>query len=75
MYGHIGNGNIHTRPLINVQSLQGKRVLERLAGEVFLKVKELNGSISAERVGAFSLYWRNVRCRYVLAFCSGKKDF
>lgn len=48
MYGHIGNGNIHTRPLINVQSLQGKRVFERLAGEVFLKVKELNGSISAE---------------------------
>jgi glycolate oxidase len=48
MYGHIGNGNIHTRPLINVQSIEGERVLEHLAGEIFLRVKELKGSISAE---------------------------
>jgi FAD/FMN-containing dehydrogenase len=48
MYGHIGNGNIHTRPLVNVQSVHGERVIEHLASEVFLKVKELKGSISAE---------------------------
>jgi glycolate oxidase len=48
MYGHIGNGNIHTRPLINAQSAQGEQVIEQLAREVFLKVKELRGSISAE---------------------------
>jgi glycolate oxidase len=48
MYGHIGNGNIHTRPLINAQSTQAEQVIENLAREVFLKVKELRGSISAE---------------------------
>jgi glycolate oxidase len=48
MYGHIGNGNIHTRPFINAQSAQGKQVIEDLAGDVFSKVKKLRGSISAE---------------------------
>jgi len=48
MYGHVGNGNIHTRPLINTQFAQGEQVIEHLADEVFMKVKGLRGSISAE---------------------------
>ena len=48
MYGHIGNGNIHTRPLVDVQSAQAKQIVEQLAHDVFLKVRELRGSISAE---------------------------
>ncbi len=59
MYGHIGNGNIHTRPLINAQSAQGELVIEQLASEVFLKVKELRGSISAEHGDGL------VRSRYI----------
>ena len=48
MYGHIGNGNIHTRPLIEAQTDHVKLVSDQLAREVFSKVKELRGSISAE---------------------------
>jgi FAD/FMN-containing dehydrogenase len=59
MYGHIGNGNIHTRPLINAQSAQGEQVIEHLADEVFLKVKGLRGSISAEHGDGLS------RSRYI----------
>ena len=58
MYGHIGNGNIHTRPLINAQSAQGEQVIEHLADEV-LKVKGLRGSISAEHGDGLS------RSRYI----------
>ena len=42
-YGHIGNGNIHTRPLINAQSAQGEQVIEHLADEA--ESKGLRGSI------------------------------
>ena len=59
MYGHIGNGNVHTRPLINAQSAQGEQVIEHLADEVFLKVKGLRGSISAEHGDGLS------RSRYI----------
>jgi glycolate oxidase len=48
MYGHIGNGNIHTRPLIDAQTKQAELFTDQLAREVFSKVKELRGSISAE---------------------------
>jgi FAD/FMN-containing dehydrogenase len=48
MYGHIGNGNVHTRPLINAQYAQDKQVIEHLASDVFSKVKKLKGSMSAE---------------------------
>ena len=48
MYGHIGNGNIHTRPLIDAQSTKAVEIIEHLAQDVFSKVRELRGSISAE---------------------------
>jgi glycolate oxidase len=48
MYGHIGNGNIHTRPLIDAQSTKAVQIIEHLAHDVFSKVRDLKGSISAE---------------------------
>jgi glycolate oxidase len=48
MYGHIGNGNIHTRPIIDIQSPLALQIIEDLAHEVFSRVRELKGSISAE---------------------------
>jgi FAD/FMN-containing dehydrogenase len=48
MYGHIGNGNIHTRPLIDAQSTKAVQIIEHLAHDVFSKVRDLRGSISAE---------------------------
>ena len=40
MYGHIGNGNIHTRPLIDAQSTKAVEIIEHLAQDVFSKVRE-----------------------------------
>ena len=40
MYGHIGNGNIHTRPLIDAQSTMAVEIIEHLAHDVFSKVRE-----------------------------------
>jgi FAD/FMN-containing dehydrogenase len=48
LYGHAGNGNIHTRPLIDVQDPLEIEKLRNLADKVFSKVFSLSGSISAE---------------------------
>jgi glycolate oxidase len=48
MYGHAGNGNFHTRPIIDTQLPLAFEVIEDIAQKVFSRVKELRGSISAE---------------------------
>jgi glycolate oxidase len=48
MYGHAGNGNFHTRPIIDTQSPLAFEIIEDIAQKVFSKVRELRGSISAE---------------------------
>jgi FAD/FMN-containing dehydrogenase len=47
-YGHAGNGNLHTRPIIDTSLDTSKELIESLASEVFSKVYELSGSITAE---------------------------
>ncbi|MCJ7636237.1 MAG: hypothetical protein MUO21_01975 [Nitrososphaeraceae archaeon] len=47
-YGHAGNGNLHTRPMIDTASNKYKEVIGSLAKEVFSKVYTLSGSITAE---------------------------
>ena len=47
-YGHAGNGNLHTRPVIDTASSKYKDLIASLATEVFSKVYELSGSITAE---------------------------
>jgi FAD/FMN-containing dehydrogenase len=47
-YGHAGNGNLHTRPMIDTASNKYKEVISSLAKDVFSKVYKLSGSITAE---------------------------
>ena len=47
-YGHAGNGNLHTRPVIDTASSKYKDLIASLATDVFSKVYELSGSITAE---------------------------
>ncbi|MEO9365131.1 MULTISPECIES: FAD-binding and (Fe-S)-binding domain-containing protein [Candidatus Nitrosocaldus] len=48
LYGHAGDGNLHTRPILDLSSDDGLRVMKALAYEVFNVVKKMKGSISAE---------------------------
>ena len=47
-YGHAGNGNLHTRPLLDTASSKYNDIIASLATDVFSKVYELSGSITAE---------------------------
>ena len=47
-YGHAGNGNLHTRPIIDTASDIYKDLLKSLSADVFSKVYEFSGSITAE---------------------------
>ncbi|MGE5634628.1 MAG: FAD-binding oxidoreductase [Deltaproteobacteria bacterium] len=47
-YGHAGNGNLHTRPIIDTASNIYKDLIESLTADVFSKVYEFSGSITAE---------------------------
>jgi FAD/FMN-containing dehydrogenase len=47
-YGHAGNGNLHTRPIIDTASNVYKDIIESLTADVFSKVYEFSGSITAE---------------------------
>ena len=47
-YGHAGNGNLHTRPVIDTASNVYIDLISSLATEVFSKVYKLSGSITAE---------------------------
>lgn len=48
MYGHVGDGNLHTRPLIDMDSKSEIELIERLAHEVFNKVIRAGGTITGE---------------------------
>ncbi|HJT83410.1 MAG TPA: FAD-binding oxidoreductase [Nitrososphaeraceae archaeon] len=46
-YGHAGNGNLHTRPILDDTSIYNN-LIKSVANEVFSKVYEYSGSITAE---------------------------
>ncbi len=48
MYGHVGNGNLHTRPLIDINSVSEMKLIGRLAQQVFKKVIRDGGTITGE---------------------------
>ena len=47
-WGHVGEGNIHTRPLIDYESHEGLEKAKQLADEIYSIVKSYNGSSSGE---------------------------
>ena len=48
MYGHIGDGNLHTRPLVDTGSRSESEMIERLAESVFSEVIRAGGTITGE---------------------------
>ena len=48
VYGHVGDGNLHTRPLIDMESKSEVELIERLAQQVFDKVIRTGGTITGE---------------------------
>jgi FAD/FMN-containing dehydrogenase len=48
IYGHAGNGNLHTRPMINTESQNEIKRYDRLAEEVFTKAISNGGTITGE---------------------------
>jgi glycolate dehydrogenase FAD-linked subunit len=47
-YGHVGDGNLHTRPLIDLDSKSEVELIERLAQQVFDRVIRTGGTITGE---------------------------
>lgn len=48
LYGHVGDGNLHTRPLINLESEGQVRTINEIASNVFRRVAKYKGSITGE---------------------------
>jgi FAD/FMN-containing dehydrogenase len=48
VYGHVGDGNLHTRPLIDTGSKSQMELIERLAKQVFDRVIRSGGTITGE---------------------------
>jgi FAD/FMN-containing dehydrogenase len=48
MYGHAGNGNIHTRPMIDLSSQSEIELMQRIATNIFSKVVKWGGTITGE---------------------------
>jgi len=48
IYGHAGNGNLHLRPIIDINSKKSESLMNDIADNVFRHVVKLHGSISGE---------------------------
>jgi glycolate dehydrogenase FAD-linked subunit len=48
IYGHAGNGNLHLRPIIDINSKNSESLMNDIADNVFRRVVKLHGSISGE---------------------------
>ncbi len=48
MYGHVGDGNIHTRPLLDPKDPADLRTMQRLYDEVQGYVRSIRGTMSGE---------------------------
>ena len=47
-YGHAGGGELHIRPYLNLRREKDVEIMERIAGDTFVLVRELGGSLSGE---------------------------
>lgn len=48
MFGHVGDGNLHTRPIIDLDSKSQVELMNRIATSVFAKVVQAGGTITGE---------------------------
>ena len=48
MYGHVGDGNIHTRPIIDLDSVGQISMMEAIAERIFSRVAKSGGTITGE---------------------------
>ncbi len=48
IYGHVGDGNVHTRPVVDLDSPSQMQMVERLAKSVFERVVKFGGTITGE---------------------------
>ncbi|HXG07992.1 MAG TPA: FAD-linked oxidase C-terminal domain-containing protein, partial [Nitrososphaera sp.] len=48
VYGHVGDGNLHTRPIIDFSSKSQIEMMERIAADVFTRVIKVGGTITGE---------------------------
>ena len=48
MYGHVGDGNLHTRPVIDIDSESQIDLMDRIAKAVFARVIKSGGTITGE---------------------------
>jgi len=48
MYGHVGDGNVHTRPMVDLQSDAQMKMIEGIATRVFKRVVRGGGTITGE---------------------------
>src|SRR5918998_1476878 len=48
IYGHVGDGNMHTRPLINTESKKEVELMHNIAKRVFTDVIKRGGTITGE---------------------------
>lgn len=68
VYGHAGDGHLHTRPLMDMTSAEDLRKLEAIAAEVFGLVKKYDGCITGEhgdglaRTGFLPLQYGSEMC-------------
>jgi glycolate oxidase len=48
LYGHVGDGNMHTRPIIDIASTKEVELMRAIAEKVFAEVIERGGTITGE---------------------------
>jgi FAD/FMN-containing dehydrogenase/Fe-S oxidoreductase len=48
IFGHIGDGNLHVRPAINLSTLEGQKLARNIYDQTYEKIFELGGSATAE---------------------------
>lgn len=48
MYGHVGDGNMHTRPLVDTGSGKEVELIRKIAGKIFEQVIRSGGTITGE---------------------------
>lgn len=48
IYGHAGDGNLHTRPLLDVGKIEDLQIMKEITNELLNAIRSVNGSISAE---------------------------
>jgi FAD/FMN-containing dehydrogenase len=54
IYGHVGDGNMHTRPLIDTASTKELELIYNIANKVFARVIKNGGTISGEHGDGFA---------------------